>query len=92
MARCARDRPRAQLARQGAAATPRPRAWGTARARKTLKGEAMSKSEEIREIVGWLDGFSAAVWLLPSDKVSEEYPAMYEEKVARLRELLAKEG
>ena len=52
----------------------------------------MSRSEEIREIVGWLDGFSAAVWLLPSDKVSEEYPAMYEKKVARLRELLAKEG
>lgn len=51
----------------------------------------MSKSEEIREIVGWLDGFSAAVWMLPSNKVSDEYPAMYEEKVARLRELLGKE-
>lgn len=51
----------------------------------------MSKSEEIREIVGWHDGFSAEVWMLPSDKVSDEYPAMYEEKVARLRELLEKE-
>lgn len=51
----------------------------------------MSKSEEIREIVGWLDGFSVAVWMLPSDKVSDGYPVMYEEKVARLRELLGKE-
>ncbi|OUN43758.1 hypothetical protein [Enorma massiliensis] len=45
----------------------------------------MSKSEEIREIVEWIDGFSAAVWLLPTNEVSDEYPAMYEEKVAPAR-------
>ena len=43
---------------------------------------------EIAETIGWLEGFVGVVWLLPLDKVSDEMPAEYERRVARLRELV----
>lgn len=46
------------------------------------------RSVEMAEIVGWLEGFAGVVWLLPMDKVSDEMPAEYERRVARLRELV----
>ena len=46
------------------------------------------RSVEVAEIVGWLEGFVGVVWLLPMDKVSDEMPAEYERRVARLRELV----
>ena len=46
------------------------------------------RAVEVAEIVGWLEGFVGVVWLLPMDKVSDEMPAEYERRVARLRELV----
>lgn len=53
-----------------------------------IERKQLERSNEIVEIIGWLNGFASTVWLLPIDRVSDEYPDMYEKKVARLRELV----
>ena len=47
---------------------------------------------ELAAISGWLEGFSPAVWLIPTDKVSDEQLAEYDAKVARLKELVMEGG
>lgn len=51
-------------------------------------GSEARRAVELAETIGWLEGFVGVVWLLPMDKVSDEMPAEYERRVARLRELV----
>jgi len=42
--------------------------------------------------LGWLDGFSAVLWVLVGDKLSDETVAEYETHVKRLRKSMGMEG
>lgn len=42
--------------------------------------------------LGWLDGFSAVLWALVGDKLSDETVAEYEAHVKRLRKSVGMEG
>lgn len=42
--------------------------------------------------IGWLDGFSAILWALVGDKLSDETVAEYGEHVGRVREAMHVEG
>ena len=42
--------------------------------------------------LGWIDGFSAVLWALVGDKLSDEMVAEYEAHVKRLRESVGMEG
>lgn len=57
------------------------------------RSDALDRAEgrramELAAVAGWLEGFSPAVWLIPTDKVSDEQLAEYDAKVARLKELV----
>lgn len=57
------------------------------------RNDALDRAEgrramELAAIAGWLEGFSPAVWLIPTDKVGDEQLAEYDAKVARLKELV----
>ena len=61
------------------------------------RNDALDRAEgrramELAAVVGWLEGFSPAVWLIPTDKVSDEQLAEYDAKVARLKELVMEGG